>query len=258
MKSMVIAALALLMGAATVKADEPAVDYYTNALELAQISARTGVLRLFPGKVNPSELGQVDSIIVGAAHAVDVGTASGLLPLSSKRWYDEVWYTNAPNYATFEFTYWYNGHKPPEDTDIWANRFDGFEFNKLNEKWVANWKSAILKKAVTPTKKQLRSEGKTFVAKDGKNPVQDRLDALTKALDSARMENVSNAFASCGIKFTVEPEKILPSFDEVEKLRQDIYEGSVDFTAHNKAILLVGLGVTGYNEFVKKYNGDAE
>ena len=48
----------------------------------------------------------------------------------------------------------------------------------------------------------------------------------------------------------------MPSEADVAKLREDVLMGDRDMGNYAKSVLGVCLGVDGYNEFVREYNGD--
>jgi hypothetical protein len=116
------------------------------------------------------------------------------------------------------------------------------------------WKDAMQKAAVKAVKKYIRSQGKSFVTKDGVNPCEIYMTDLTTALDAPRLAGLDAWYKSIGLAGI--DLSALPSEAEVEHLRQDVLDGTKDLDSRTKVILHICLGVEGYNAFVKEYNGD--
>lgn len=122
---------------------------------------------------------------------------------------------------------------------------------------VTSWDSArkwMQKAAVQAVKAHIRSQGKSFVTKNGVNPVADSIAGLTAALNAPRFAGLDAWLRNIGCK-GVDLSR-MPSEEDVAKLREDVLFGRKDMGVRNKAILYVCLGVEGYNAFVKEYNGD--
>ena len=122
---------------------------------------------------------------------------------------------------------------------------------------VTSWDNArkcIQEAAVRVVKAHIRSQGKSFVTKDGVNPCETYMAGLTEALNAPRFAGLDAWLKSIGRK-GVDLSR-MPSEADVAKLREDVLFGRKDMDERNKAILYVCLGVEGYNAFVKEYNGD--
>ncbi len=115
-------------------------------------------------------------------------------------------------------------------------------------------KHAVQKTAILVVKRHIRSQGKSFVTKNGVNPCEAYMTGLTKALNAPRFAGLDAWLKSIGLK-GVDLSK-MPSEEEVAKLKEDILFGSKDMDTRNKAILETCLGVEGYNAFVREYNGE--
>lgn len=129
--------------------------------------------------------------------------------------------------------------------------------------YVALWKNqsladsnvkALLQAAPFGIRHKIRSEGKSFVAKDGINPVQERIDRLSAALNAPRLAGINEAMDECGIRFGLDFTTHLLPQDEVEKLRRDVLNGYDPFTPAIGFKLRTHLGIDEYNKFVKLYN----
>lgn len=114
----------------------------------------------------------------------------------------------------------------------------------------------ILDVAPKAIKHQIRKEGSSFVEKDGVNPVQVRIDMLSKALNAPRLNGLNSAIKTCGMDYGLDFEsKLLPEA-EVETLKTDVLNGDVDFTGLTCYRLRTHMGIDAYNAFVKLYNGE--
>lgn len=120
--------------------------------------------------------------------------------------------------------------------------------------------SALKEKAVAASarivKLELRRQGKSFVVQpDGKNPVQDAVDALFAALDAPKMEGLGAWVAAwCPSHTWVEP--TWADAGAVAQFKEAVYLGDKPFTSIVKFRLCAYLGVTEYNKFVREYNGE--
>ena len=112
----------------------------------------------------------------------------------------------------------------------------------------------LLNVAPVGIRHKIRKEGKSFVAKDGLNPVQNRIDRLSAALNAPRLAGLNDALKECGMDFGLDFEKNLMSADEVETLRKDVLNGDKNFIPHIGYVLRTHLGIDEYNKFVKLYN----
>ena len=121
------------------------------------------------------------------------------------------------------------------------------EYNKV--------KYEIQKRSVKQVKKYLRSQGKSFVTKNGVNPCSDLMQELNTALNAPLFNGLNDFFLKIGLTCKIDT-TILPTADEIAKLREDCLFGEKDLTNENKNLLIFGLGVNGYNQFVKEYNGE--
>ena len=119
---------------------------------------------------------------------------------------------------------------------------------------LTDFRKCTQKLALRAVKRYIRSQGKSFVTKDGVNPCESYMTGLTEALNAPRFAGLDAWLKSIGLK-GVDLSK-MPSEEEVAKLKEDVLFGDRDMGNWAKAILGVCLGVDGYNEFVKEYNGD--
>ena len=125
----------------------------------------------------------------------------------------------------------------------------------MNEPYLSNMKQCIQKLASSVIKRKLREQGKTFVTKDGVNPCEECLTRLNAALDAPRFAGLNAWLEELGFEARINEAKML-SDEYIKELKEKIFYGEKNLTPFPKAILLVYLGVDGYNQFVKEYNGD--
>jgi len=125
---------------------------------------------------------------------------------------------------------------------------DGDVQNDVFKKHIQNY-------ATKAVRKYLRRQGKSFVTKDGVNPCAQYLDRLNTALNAPRFAGLQEWITEMGINATFDT-SYLPSEEEVAKLKNDILDGEKRMDTRDRRILLVCLGVDGFNAFVKEYNGD--
>lgn len=126
----------------------------------------------------------------------------------------------------------------------------GFEkFNTINF-----WKDNTMKLAIFPLKRAMRQQGKSFVSGDGKNPLQDELDALSAALNAPKFNGLKEWFAKWFPTYQWHDITFMTDA-QVKELQDKVFYGEIPFSIRIKSILLVHLGVDAFNEFVTQYNG---
>lgn len=104
-------------------------------------------------------------------------------------------------------------------------------------------------------RKYLYDHGKSFVTKDGVNPCEAYLSELSGAINAPRLAGLNEWLSKMGCSYGFDL-SFLPSEEEIAQLKMDIITGEKDIDEWNKVLLYFGLGVEGYNAFVKKYNGE--
>lgn len=119
---------------------------------------------------------------------------------------------------------------------------------------VVNYKKTIQRECVPAVRKYLRSQGKSFVTKNGVNPQQAYMDELTDILNAPRFAGLEAFLAKIGLN-----EKVgltyFPDDAEIAAIKERVFGGEAQF-APNAGRLLYALGVEEYNRFVKQYNGE--
>ena len=116
-------------------------------------------------------------------------------------------------------------------------------------------KKGIQRSAVLGIKKALRKQGKSFVTVDGVNPCEVYMEKLNKALNAPRLEGLNQWLEELGFVNRVDVSS-LPSGGEINTLKGAIFYGERKMTPYDRTMLSLCLGVDGFNEFVKLYNGD--
>lgn len=125
----------------------------------------------------------------------------------------------------------------------------------INSKSLDEAKKGIQKAAVLGIKRALRNQGKSFVVVNGVNPCEQYMNRLNTILNAPRFTGLNAWLEELGFIARLDESKF-PSPSDVEKLKEAIFYGEIKSTPQNRAILSVCLGVDGFNEFVKKYNGE--
>lgn len=116
--------------------------------------------------------------------------------------------------------------------------------------WIQSDKAVV--KAI---RKYLRSQGKSFVTKDGVNPCEELMKELNAALNAPRFKGLNAWMEKVGFTARID-ESQLPTEEFVAQLKEDVLNGEKDMTENVAFVLKVNLGVEGYNAFVKEYNGE--
>lgn len=104
-------------------------------------------------------------------------------------------------------------------------------------------------------KRKMREKGLSFVAKDGSNPIQDEVDALTAAFNAPRHAGVKEWFAKWYPEYTwIDSAQATDA--EVSAYKDAVFNGEKAFDKIAQSKLRFYLGVEEYNRFVKLYNGE--
>ena len=125
----------------------------------------------------------------------------------------------------------------------------------VNIPYLDAFKQQIQRSAQKGIKRALRKQGKSFVTKDGINPCEAYMTRLTAALNAPKLAGLNEWLADLGFAERVDLSR-LPSEADVVRLKEDVLNGDADMTVKNKATLYICLGVDGYNQLVREYNGD--
>ena len=121
-------------------------------------------------------------------------------------------------------------------------------------KYLENAKKAVQMAATKQVKRWLRSQGKSFVSKNGVNPCEEHLSALNAALNAPRLAGLNKWLKDFGCA-EIDLSK-LPDAAAVNALKEAVLYGDTKMNPGISATLYVCLGVDGYNAFVREYNGD--
>lgn len=259
MKKMIIM-MAAVIGALAFNAPAAEVEYYTNITEQVQNFVSQG--RYFaPSRVKPEEVATVDETMAAstnlianwwvpawAYHGFTKSSAKALEAVKDNECLYDVWKALVDNNKL------YISQLARSNPEIYVNSIVCLPYGNFRGKNIEDYKRVCLQEASKKVKRQLRREGKSIIVKDGLNPVQDRLDALSTALDAPKMAGVKEAFAACGLDFKVNMATITLSDEDLAKLKDEVYNGDKPFNADNKTILLINLGVDEFNKFVEEYN----
>lgn len=157
---------------------------------------------------------------------------------------------NLPSIARFECGDW-----TLDEIAVWLSDAVAFpEKCALGPKeitWAKKWMQTT---AVRVIRLHIRAQGKSFVTKNGVNPCESYMTSLTTALDAPRFAGLDEWLKGVGCK-GIDLSR-MPTEEYVETLKTDILNGDKRMDDYNRGILLVCLGVDGYNAFVREYNGE--
>ena len=117
-------------------------------------------------------------------------------------------------------------------------------------------KARILRKAPMVVKRHLRQTGQSFVQKVGEtNKVQLAVNALAAALDAPRMQGLKEWCAEYNPEYKW-VEVNWPTDEEFKAVADAFYYGDYELGKIGEMLLKGNLGIAGYNEWVRKYNGE--
>lgn len=235
-------------------------QYYTNLPYRIERAIATGCIDyLAYSKVDPKDRAETDEALASGTNIV-------------RTYIYDQWPKTAARYIAsikdtrpYSYTFWkeamdlnvrpYWQHCNAEPVKYINARFEDY-WAHLSEYNYSDTKKRTIACCSKMVKKQLRKEGKSFVVKGDSNPVQERLDAVSAALDAPKMAGLREALAKCGVVLGPDPAQGMPSDEECRKLIEDVFNGDVPFGTYQKGRIQFFLGVEEYNKFVKRYNGD--
>lgn len=120
------------------------------------------------------------------------------------------------------------------------------------------WQLKAINAYLIEVKRYLHKNGKSFLTKNGVNPLQPYMDKFVSALNAPWLDGVNECFAEIGrVDCTLDLSK-LPSDNEIAGIVHEILNFTRPFPtdALSKFKLLIGLGTDGYNNLVREYNGE--
>lgn len=114
----------------------------------------------------------------------------------------------------------------------------------------------ILERATVAAKKALRADGKSFVVKDGVNPLTAKIQPVVDALNAPAADGLEAALAACGIQIANQDQARAALAAKVPAWRDAILNGEVAPNAQTPYLnaLKVGLGIKDYNLMIDAYN----
>jgi len=124
----------------------------------------------------------------------------------------------------------------------------------LEMRYTSATKKAIKDAAVVMARMKLRADGKSFVVKDGVNPLSEAIRPVVEALNAAGCVGIESALRALGAE--------VPDMDRsglvalAAKWQEDLMAGRMSSgrAADISGKLAVALGVDGFNAFVNVYN----
>lgn len=130
--------------------------------------------------------------------------------------------------------------------------------NTLGIRSLKIWQTEMTKVYVRELKKYLRQTGVGFVTKDGKNPCEPYVNRFLAALNAPKMDGINGCFAEINQSNVTFDFSQFMSDADIESLKEKLLNGEVSkqSLALVQMRLLVALGVDGYNQLVRQYNGN--
>ena len=142
-----------------------------------------------------------------------------------------------------------------DEIAVWLSDVVSFpEKCALAPREIAGVKQWLQTTAVRVIRLHIRAQGKSFITKNGVNPCESYMTSLTTALNAPRFAGLDEWLKGVGCK-GIDLSR-MPTEECVAQLKTDILNGDKHMTDYNRGILLVCLGVDGYNAFVREYNGE--
>ena len=136
------------------------------------------------------------------------------------------------------------------------------EFNRSTDNvgWSMEYYTGLVKAACTrQVKIMLRRSGKSFVTRNGVNPLEPYAKRLETILNAPRMHGMADFCAEIGLPKTYAiPENSFLTDDEVKTVCDSVLIDDISLKSVS-AKLRYSMGTDAYNAFVKEYNeGDAQ
>ena len=120
-----------------------------------------------------------------------------------------------------------------------------------------NAKRKIVAQLPRNLRRAMRNKDVSFVATDKGNPLQDEIDAFTNALNAPKFAGLKEWFAKWFPEYTW-IDYNWDTDENIQKLKDDVFYGDIQFSDNVKRKLQSHLGVEAYNAFVKQYNGTVD
>ena len=130
--------------------------------------------------------------------------------------------------------------------DLLAKLLPDLDFNE-------DYRKAIVNNYLREVKIHLRKQGKSFVEKDGVNPLKPYMDGLSDALNAPRLGNINELMAAVGHPEIVFDVSFLPSDDKVKDIIDAVMIDEIKVGTVKNTLRLC-LGLDEYNKFVDEYN----
>jgi hypothetical protein len=114
----------------------------------------------------------------------------------------------------------------------------------------------LLGKATQTAKKALRDEGKSFVVKNGVNPLAERVKPLVDALNAPLAVGLEAALGQCGIPVANQDAARAKLQSAAAEFARKVLYGEIPAEQLNAYLPVVrmAMGVEGYNKFIDEYN----
>ena len=114
-------------------------------------------------------------------------------------------------------------------------------------------KRALIKRAISAAKRELRARGKSFVTgADGVNPAEKLVQPVVDALNAPACKGINKAFSNIGI--SIDPFDCTALVETINTWKAQMLEDKVTIKGNWIGKTILVLGIDGYNKFVDIYN----
>jgi hypothetical protein len=116
------------------------------------------------------------------------------------------------------------------------------------------WSKNRIKELAAPfVKRALRAEGKSFVTKDGVNPIEIRMKPVVDALNAPKLQGLEAALRGIGVDIP-DIERTPAIWDAITEKKNAIFYGDRPANPPLDGGIVLLLGPDGYNAWVKEFN----
>ena len=118
---------------------------------------------------------------------------------------------------------------------------------------VANAKRYLIATLEKKVKRSLRAAGKTFVTRDGINPVEVLMKPVIDAMNAPKLEGIEAAIEALGVNV---PKSVRDNsvWADIATRMNGIMQGDLPADSRSDGAIIILLGPDGYNAWVKEFN----
>jgi hypothetical protein len=115
-------------------------------------------------------------------------------------------------------------------------------------------KEKIKKIAEKSAIENIRKQGKSFVTKNNKNPIEEAMTPVIDALNAPKLFGLEEALRGIGQKIN-DRKDLTTVWAEIEAEKNDIFYGRKAPRLWNSSGIIILLGPAGFNDWIDSYNG---